>query len=133
MMRVAAALVALGLLTLTSCAASESGTGISSPHACGTNLGQNLEGYIYDATSGTPRLNVGASGGTVFIRVADGCAHGSALTWRPRAAATIEKVARAHDGLPVIVLMNVSESFILYEHTNGVLTAKTAITYRTSN
>jgi hypothetical protein len=102
---VAAAITALAA---AGCASSTSSAGPpSDTSVCGTNLGQNWGGGITDlAADHPPQVADSGANGEVFLRVSDSCQHGAQVTWSRHIDSEILKVARASDGLPVVVVLS---------------------------
>jgi hypothetical protein len=108
---------------VAACGASTSSAGPPDDTSiCGTNLGQNWNGAIYDLTGkhqtpGTTASNIFSG---EFIRVSDSCDHGGQVTWTPRSATHVLKVAKAADGLPVVMVFATAD-----HHKPFTVTAKT--------
>jgi hypothetical protein len=108
--RPAAIVIALSLIVAAGCAASSSTAGIVDDVVCGHDIGQDPQGFIsYNAVGdATHKIVNGSSFGTgsrIYIRVAPGCDHGAAISWEPAGAARLIAEAKAHDGLPVVVVL----------------------------
>jgi hypothetical protein len=117
--------VAITALAAASCASSTSSAGPpSATSVCGTNLGQNWGGGMTDiAAANPPRFADAGANGEVFLRVSDSCQHGAQVTWSPHIDSEILKVAKASDGLPVVVVLSspddAHDSFTVTAVTGG--------------
>ena len=105
-MRYVFAALAVGA-TLCGCAGAASSAGPpSDTHVCGTHLGQNWGADVVDLTQPAhqPVAYSNIFSG-VFIRVSNNCDRGADVTWRPKAATHVLHVAKASDGLPVVIVL----------------------------
>jgi len=50
----------------------------------------------------------------LYVQVAEGCAHGSSVTWVPRSAARIGRAAYASDGLAAAVVLQPTRPYTTY-------------------
>lgn len=81
-----------------------SGTGRQA--VCGTTLANSGQGaVIYGPTRLKSPVRYVSVNGWLYFRVSRGCAKGSHVTWSPRSAARLVKIARAEDGLPAAVVL----------------------------
>jgi hypothetical protein len=106
------ALVALSLCGLSvlaaSCASATSDAGMHEEpmSSCGTPLGDSWGGQSTILNPHTPTTVGGPAGQPLFLVKSHGrCAHGARITWTPKSAARLVKVAKANDGLPVAVVL----------------------------
>ena len=94
---------------------------------CGTVLSNSVAApVVFDATRRLPIIKGTTVGGVLMFRVARGCDDGTHVSWDPRSAAHLVKVAYARDGLPVAVVLKPSGSgaeFRLIGTRNGKVVA----------
>jgi hypothetical protein len=105
MQRARVALLVL-IMALSACSASASSSLPFPTKVCGRDLGRNWNGWVVDLSHGAPgTLQYSDSEVAAFIRVSDNCSHGAHVTWRPSSATEPLAVARAADGLPVVIAL----------------------------
>jgi hypothetical protein len=125
-----AAATAIGVaiaLGTAGCAWTSNGASPSAEE-CGTSLGGGGIGpgpEVVDATHPIPANQVlQSSDGKFYFQVAQGCDHGSHVTWIPESAARLVAKADARDGLPVVVVLQPCQSsFRLTATQNGKVVA----------
>jgi hypothetical protein len=109
--RIVVALALCGpLVCVASCAAapSDAGMHMEAVSVCGTPLGESWGGGLTDLNRNAATKVSGPAGQPLLLETSSksgGCARGDHITWAPRSAARLVKVAKAQDGLVVAIVL----------------------------